>query len=70
MNSLKLADWLWLVFGAIALFVVYGYFKVRAQNKREENKMDAADTAERKREAAEHQHGHHQEHHHKHKGVE
>jgi hypothetical protein len=64
--ALLLGNWLWLVFAAIAVFVVYGYFSVRAQNKREEQKMDAADAAQRKHQAAEHHH----EHHHKHKGVE
>jgi hypothetical protein len=67
MNSIGLVDWLWLAFGAIAVFVIYGYFKVRAQNKREEQKMDAADVAERKEQAARH-HEHQHEHHHKHGG--
>jgi len=53
---------LWGVFAVIALFVVYGYFAKRKQNKAEEAKMDAEDAAARKRQAAKHPHEHPRKH--------
>jgi beta-lactamase regulating signal transducer with metallopeptidase domain len=57
---------LWGAFAVMALFVVYGFFSVRKQNKAEEAKMDAEDAAARKQQAAKHPH----EHTHKHGDVE
>jgi hypothetical protein len=47
-------NWLWFVWAAIAVCVVFGYFRVRHQLHRAERSADAADEASRKRHAAEH----------------
>lgn len=54
-----ISGWLWGAFAVVAVFVVYGYFSVRRQNKREEAKMDADDAAAKKQRAAKHPHEHH-----------